>query len=55
MFGADTWSNIFTPTLAWYTLHTSCEQVPDGNSLDAEIYGCSMYIGSLKKWVGNYV
>ena len=41
----------FTVALGWRTVHKTCELVPNGNSVDAEIWVCAMMIGSMEKSV----
>ena len=41
--------------LRWHTVHKKCGPVFGGNSLDAEICGCSMLLESTKKWVDERV
>ena len=48
--GAGMWVTVFTHVFGWHTVHKKCGPVPGGNSLAAEIFGCSMLIESMKKW-----
>ena len=42
--GADMWVHVPTHALAWHAVHEKCEFVPGPNSLDVEIFGCSMLL-----------
>ena len=53
--GASVGINKFTPTLGCYTVHKRCEPVLGGISLFAEVSGCTLLFGSLKKWVDKCV
>ena len=41
------WVKVFTRALGWPNVHKKCQLVPNGTSLDAEILGCTVMIGSL--------
>ena len=53
--GAGMWLNVFTRALGWHNVHFKSEPVPGGNSLDAEIWVCSMTIVSMDKWIDKCV
>ena len=47
------WVKVFTHALGWFAIHERCEPVPKDSSLDAEISGCGVVIGSMEKCVGK--
>ena len=49
--GVDMWISMFIPTLGWCAVLKKCEPVPGVHSLHAEMSVCSMFIGSLLKWI----
>ena len=44
---------VFTQVPGWHTVHKTCDLVTNGNSLDAEIWGCAVLVfdwGRIPVW-----